>query len=132
MEALKTDIINLNDIKVLVDNFYTKIRDEKLLGPIFNGIIGDNWPAHLTKMYGFWQTLLLDTPAYSGSPFLKHAKLPIAKEHFDRWMELFNETVDEHFAGVKADEAKWRAARMSEMFQYKLDYLKNNPAEPLI
>jgi hemoglobin len=132
MEALKTDIINLNDIKVLVDNFYTKIRDEKLLGPIFNGIIGDNWPAHLSKMYGFWQTLLLDTPAYSGSPFLKHAKLPIAKEHFDRWMELFNETVDEHFAGVKADEAKWRAARMSEMFQYKLDYLKNNPAEPLI
>jgi hemoglobin len=132
MEALKTDITNLNDIKVLVDNFYTKIRDEKLLGPIFNGIIGDNWPAHLTKMYGFWQTLLLDTPAYSGSPFLKHAKLPIAKEHFDRWMELFNETVDEHFAGVKADEAKWRAARMSEMFQYKLDYLKNNPAEPLI
>jgi hemoglobin len=132
MEALKTDITNLNDIKVLVDNFYTKIRDEKLLGPIFNGVIGDNWPAHLTKMYGFWQTLLLDTPAYSGSPFLKHAKLPIAKEHFDRWMELFNETVDEHFAGVKADEAKWRAARMSEMFQYKLDYLKNNPAEPLI
>jgi hemoglobin len=132
MEALKTDIINLNDIKVLVDNFYTKIRDEKLLGPIFNGIIGDNWPAHLTKMYGFWQTLLLDTPAYSGSPFLKHAKLPIAKEHFDRWMELFNETVDEHFSGAKADEAKWRAARMSEMFQYKLDYLKNNPAEPLI
>jgi hemoglobin len=132
MEALKTDIINLNDIKVLVDNFYTKIRDEKLLGPIFNGVIGDNWPAHLTKMYGFWQTLLLDTPAYSGSPFLKHAKLPIAKEHFDRWMELFNETVDEHFSGAKADEAKWRAARMSEMFQYKLDYLKNNPAEPLI
>jgi hemoglobin len=132
MEALKTDITNLNDIKVLVDNFYTKIRDEKLLGPIFNGVIGDNWPAHLTKMYGFWQTLLLDTPAYSGSPFLKHAKLPIAKEHFDRWMELFNETVDEHFSGAKADEAKWRAARMSEMFQYKLDYLKNNPAEPLI
>jgi hemoglobin len=132
MEALKTDITNLNDIKVLVDNFYTKIRDEKLLGPIFNGIIGDNWPAHLTKMYGFWQTLLLDTPAYSGSPFLKHAKLPIAKEHFDRWMELFNETVDEHFSGAKADEAKWRAARMSEMFQYKLDYLKKNPAEPHI
>lgn len=132
METIKTDITNLNDIKILVDNFYTKIRDEKLLGPIFNGIIGDNWPAHLTKMYGFWQTLLLDTPAYSGSPFLKHAKLPIAKEHFDKWMELFTETLDEHFSGAKADEAKWRAARMSEMFQYKLDYYKNNPAEPLI
>lgn len=132
METMKTDIANLQDIKTLVDHFYTKIRENELLGTIFNGVIGDNWPAHLTKMYGFWQTLLLDTPAYSGSPFLKHAKLPIAKEHFDRWMELFNETVDEHFAGAKADEAKWRAARMSEMFQYKLDYFKNNPAEPLV
>ena len=116
----------------MVDDFYTKIRENELLGPIFNGVIGDNWPAHLAKMYGFWQTLLLDTPAYSGSPFLKHAKLPIAKEHFDNWMKLFTETVDEHFAGEKANEAKWRAARMSEMFQYKLDYYKNNPAEPLI
>jgi hemoglobin len=132
METMKTDIANLQDIKTLVDHFYTKIRENELLGPIFNGVIGDNWAAHLTKMYGFWQTLLLDTPAYSGSPFLKHAKLPIAKEHFDRWMELFNETVDEHFSGAKADEAKWRAARMSEMFQYKLDYFKNNPAEPLV
>ena len=129
---MKTDIANINNIKTLVDDFYTKIREDELLGPIFNGVIGDNWPAHLAKMYGFWQTLLLETPAYSGSPFLKHAKLPIAKEHFDSWMKLFTETVDHHFVGAKADEAKWRAARMSEMFQYKLDYYKNNPAEPLI
>ncbi len=127
-----TDILNLDDVKLLVNDFYGKVRDNALLAPIFNGIIGDNWPTHLEKMYGFWQTLLLDTPTYSGSPFLKHAKLPIAAEHFDTWMHLFNETVDAHFKGAKADEAKWRAARMSEMFQYKLDYYKNNPAKPLI
>jgi len=68
----------------------------------------------------------------SGSPFLKHAKLPIEKEHFDTWIRLCNETIDMHFAGGKADEAKWRAAKMSEMFQYKLDYYKNSPAQPLI
>ena len=126
------DILNLVDVKLLVDEFYTKVRDNELLSPIFNGVIGDKWPAHLEKMYGFWQTLLLDTPAYSGSPFLKHAKLPIQKEHFDTWISLFNETIDEHFGGEKASEAKWRAARMSEMFQYKLDYYKNNPSQPLI
>jgi hemoglobin len=127
-----TDILDLADIKLLVDSFYGKVRDNELLAPIFNGVIGDKWPVHLEKMYGFWQTLLLETPVYSGSPFLKHAKLPIEKEHFDTWMGLFNETIDEHFTGAKADEAKWRAARMSEMFQYKLDYYKNNPAQPLI
>lgn len=127
-----TDILNLADVKVLVDDFYTKVRDNALLAPIFNAVIKDNWPAHLEKMYGFWQTILLDTPAYSGSPFLKHANLPIEKEHFDTWMSLFEETIDSNFTGAKADEAKWRAARMSEMFQYKLDYYKNNPAKPLI
>lgn len=132
MSASNTDILNADDVKLLVDNFYGKVRDNDLLSPIFNTVIKDNWPAHLEKMYGFWQTILLDVQAYTGSPFLKHAKLPIEKEHFDTWISLFYETVDEHFTGEKATEAKWRAARMSEMFQYKLDYYKNNPAQPLI
>ncbi|TCC93569.1 group III truncated hemoglobin [Pedobacter frigiditerrae] len=132
METKQTDILNLDDVKLLVNDFYEKVRDNELLSPVFNGVIKDKWPAHLERMYGFWQTLLLEVPAYSGTPFLKHAKLPIEKEHFDTWISLFNETVDEHFTGEKASEAKWRAARMSEMFQYKLDYYKNNPAQPLI
>ncbi len=132
MDNQHTDILNLDDVKLLVNDFYTKIRENELLAPIFNEVIQDNWPAHLEKMYGFWQTILLDVQAYSGSPFLKHAKLPIAAAHFDTWIGLFNETVDRHFEGEKANEAKWRAARMSEMFQYKLDYYKDNPAQPLI
>ncbi|RYG16028.1 MAG: group III truncated hemoglobin, partial [Chitinophagaceae bacterium] len=122
-----SDIINLEDVKLLVDDFYGRVRDNELLSPIFNGVIGERWPVHLEKMYGFWQTLLLDVQAYSGSPFLKHAKLPIEKEHFDTWMRLFTETIDSHFTGAKAEEAKWRAAKMSEMFQYKLDYYKTTP-----
>ncbi|MGF1922844.1 MAG: group III truncated hemoglobin [Bacteroidia bacterium] len=132
MDGPNTDILNVEDVKLLVDDFYERVRDNELLSPIFNDVIGENWPIHLEKMYGFWQTILLDVQSYSGSPFLKHAKLPIQKEHFDSWIELFCQTVDSHFTGIKADEAKWRAARMSEMFQYKLDYYKNNPAQPLI
>ncbi len=132
METENKDISTLNDVKLLVDDFYGKIRKDELLSPIFNGIIGDNWEKHLQRMYDFWQTILLETPAYNGSPFLKHAKLPISKEHFDTWIFLWNQTIDNHFVGEKAEEAKWRAARMSEMFQYKLDHYKNNPTEPLI
>lgn len=132
MDIANHDILNLDDVKLLVNDFYSKVRDNDLLAPVFNGVIGENWPAHLEKMYGFWQTILLEVPVYSGSPFLKHAKLPVKKEHFDTWISLFNETVDAHFTGAKADEAKWRAARMSEMFQYKLAYYKNNPAQPLL
>ncbi len=123
----KQDIQNLDDIKRLVDTFYDRVRQDNLIGPIFNEVIQDRWPVHLEKMYGFWQTLLLDVQAYSGSPYPKHAKLPVHQEHFDTWMNLFTATVKELFEGEKANEAIWRAARMAEMFMYKIDYQRNNP-----
>jgi len=40
--------------------------------------------------------------------------------------------VDEQFSGEKAVEAKWRAKKMAEMFQMKIDYYKNKEAKPLL
>lgn len=126
------DITILDDIKLLVDDFYGKIRQDDLLKDIFNNVIQDRWPAHLEKMYRFWQTVLLEEHTYFGSPFVPHAKLPVEKQHFDRWMQLFNQTVDEHFKGEKAERAKWQGERMAEMFLYKINYYKNNSAIPLL
>jgi hemoglobin len=75
------------------------------------------------KMYRFWQTILLEEHTYSGS-FPPHKQLPIAKEHFDRWMEIFTSTTDELFAGATAEEAKLRQ-NMAEMFNYKINYFRN-------
>jgi hemoglobin len=126
-----SDITTLNDIKHLVDSFYTKVQKDSLIGDIFNRVIQDNWPVHLEKMYRFWQTVLLEEHTYSGSPFTPHAKLPIGKPHFERWLALFNQTVDELFKGEKADEAKWRANKMAELFQLKIEFYQNNSAKPL-
>jgi hemoglobin len=65
------------------------------------------------------QTILLEVHTYSGSPFPPHKQLPVAKEHFDRWMEIFTTTTDELFAGARAEEAKLRAKNMAEMFNYR-------------
>jgi hemoglobin len=72
-------------------------------------------------MYRFWQTILLEEHTYSGSP--PHKQLPIAKEHFDRWMEIFTSTTDELFAEPlkKLNYAK----NMAEMFNYKINYFRN-------
>ncbi|MCK0162144.1 group III truncated hemoglobin [Allomuricauda sp. F6463D] len=121
----KKEIENLEDIQQMVDMFYGKVRNDDLLADIFNGVIKDNWPIHLEKMYRFWQTILLEEHTYSGSPFAPHVKLPIQKKHFDRWKKLFFETVDEHFSGDKAKEAKLRATKMAEMFQLKIEYFQN-------
>jgi len=125
------DIENINDIQLLVDSFYSKIRNDEQLGSIFNGIIKNRWPEHLEKMYRFWQTILLDDQTYFGSPFVPHAKMPVDKSHFEQWIKLFSETVDENFAGEKAEQAKWQGQRMADMFHYKIEYIKNSSTTPL-
>src|SRR5690554_5681169 len=124
MEVTKQDILSLDDVKLLVDSFYGKVRKDELLGNIFESVIQDKWPVHLSKMYQFWQTILLQEHTYRGAPFPPHMKLPINHTHFNRWLTLFYKTVDEHFAGEKAKEAKWRADKMAQMFQNKIAYFK--------
>jgi hemoglobin len=123
--TIRTDITTLEDIKLLVDGFYSKVKKDEFIGPIFNEKIANHWPEHLEKMYRFWQTILLEEHTYSGSPFPPHKHLPIDKEHFERWMEIFIETVDVLFIGVIADEAKLRAKNMAEMFNYKINYFRD-------
>jgi hemoglobin len=126
------DILTSADIKVLVDNFYGRVREDALIGPIFNERIKDQWPKHLEKLYAFWETVLLNKASYSGSPFPPHAQLPIDHSHFERWLKLFYATIDNLFVGQKAEEAKWRAARMAEMFQSKIKYYKDRGSQPLM
>ncbi len=127
----RRDIQTLEDIKLLVDTFYGNVRRNELIGPVFNERIGDRWPEHLDKMYRFWQTILLEEHTYHGSPFPPHIQLPISGGHFDTWLTIFYSTVDELFAGEKADEAKWRGGKMAEMFRYKLDYIRESAGKPI-
>lgn len=128
----KRDIQNLEDIRLLVDNFYGKVREDDLLKNIFNDTIQDRWEMHLEKMYRFWQTVLLDEHTYHGSPFPPHAKLPVELQHFERWLKLFYQTVEEHFTGEKANKMKWQGERMAEMFHSKIQYYKHHSVKPLL
>lgn len=126
------DITSIEDVQVLVDTFYGKVREDRVIGPIFIGAIGDHWPEHLDKMYRFWQTVLLEEHTYFGSPFAPHARMPLESRHFEAWLGHWNATVDVLFEGVKAEEAKWRASKMAEMFLSKITYYRNNPAKPIL
>ncbi|MGO1244741.1 MAG: group III truncated hemoglobin [Sphingobacterium sp.] len=128
----KADIQTVDDIKVLVDTFYGTVQKDHLIGPIFNEKLEGHWPAHLAKMYTFWQTILLDEHTYNGRPFPPHAQLPIEKEHFERWLSLFNQTVDALYEGPTASEAKSRGSKMAALFQIKLEHIRKSPFPPLI
>ena len=128
----KDDILTLDDIKLLVNTFYDKVREDTLIGLIFNERIQNRWPEHLAKMYTFWQTVLLGDHTYYGSPFPPHAQLPVEGQHFQRWLFLFSQTLSELFTGEKAKEAMWRADKMAEMFQYKIEHYRNKIKNSLI
>ena len=129
---MKHDIVTAGDVILLVDRFYEKIKADEMLGPIFNERIQNRWPGHLEIMYRFWKTVLLGEHSYLGSPFPPHAQLQVGHLHFLKWMELFVATVDELFTGEKTTEAKWRAAKMAEMFEIKVAHYKNNGSRNLV
>ncbi|WP_254560186.1 group III truncated hemoglobin [Dyadobacter diqingensis] len=118
------EILDLEDVKLLVDSFYDKVREDDKLAPVFEERIQGNWRPHLQKMYKFWQTVLLGEHTYFGSPFPHHAMLPVDHSHFATWLELFNQTIEELFSGEKAEEARWRALKMAELFEHKITYLR--------
>lgn len=128
---LKKEIENIADIKLLVNEFYGKVRQDELLKDIFNGIIQDRWPEHLNKMYKFWQTVLLGEHTYKGSPFPPHAVMPVEIEHFERWLMHWSETVNKYYVGEKAERAIWQGQRMAQMFLSKIRYMRDTDSVPL-
>ena len=117
------DITSDSDIKELVDAFYAKVNRDPLLAPVFNDFAKVNWSEHLPLLYSFWSTLLFRAGSYKGQPFPKHLLLPVAREHFARWILLFTQTVDELFEGPKANEAKGFALSIADTFQRRMGLL---------
>jgi hemoglobin len=115
------EIESRDDIVRLVGAFYTKVRKDSLLGDIFNyHIASDEWPAHLSKLSDFWEGHLLQGSSFRGNPVQKHIKVDqqlkhtMNKEHFDRWLALWSETLDSLYEGELADKAKLAAMRMGQ------------------
>jgi hemoglobin len=121
MTNSKKDIENREDITQLITSFYSKVREDNLLAPVFDHV---DWDHHTPIIIDFWASLLLGEQGYRRNPFQKHIGLPIQSLHFDRWLELFGKTIDELFAGSKADEARERARSIAGIFQHKLGLLK--------
>ena len=120
---MKPDITFRSDIETLINRFYERVRADDVLGHIFNHVAQVDWPKHLPVMYDFWEFLLLKGDNYRRNPIQAHFDLhqrhPLRPEHFDRWLALFQSTVDELFAGPTADDAKNRAYIIAETWKPK-------------
>ena len=118
------DIQTRDDIVLLVDSFYQKVKSNLVIGHIFVEVANVNWEIHLPVMYSFWAGVLLGEQSYEGNPMLKHIalskKTPMTEVEFSEWLLLFTRTVDELFSGDKASEAKIRSGNISRLMMYKI------------
>jgi hemoglobin len=124
MEQQKPGIESRADILLLVECFYAKVKQDEVIGFIFTKAIPINWEHHIPVIVDFWETILLDNMVYKNNAMEVHyavnKKVPLLKKHFDRWLLLFNQTVDELYSGPKATLAKTRAASIAAVMQLKM------------
>jgi hemoglobin len=121
---MKKDIETKADIALLIDTFYSKVRNNEIIGYIFNDIARVDWEHHLPVMYDFWESVLFHTGPYAGNPMVIHKNLherhPLTAAHFSEWLRLFRDTVDELFEGNNAEIIKQRAQSIAMVMQLKI------------
>lgn len=125
---LKRDIENIADITLIISNFYKLAMIDELIGYIFTDIAKIDLTHHIPKIANFWEGVLLNGNNYRGNPMLRHIELnektALQPEHFERWLQLWNNTIDANFEGENADLAKYRADLIAQTMSYKLKAIK--------
>ncbi len=130
----KKNIESREDVTLLVNTFYSKIRKDALLGPIFNKIITD-WESHLELLTDFWETNLFFERKYFGNPMHTHIEVDkkmdnsINELHFGTWINLWHETINELFEGETAEIAKNRARNMGTFLHLNIFNARNQGFE---
>lgn len=121
---MKQDILNREDLELLMKRFYSKALTDTTIGHYFTEVVQLNLEKHLPVITDFWETILFDTGKYYGNTMKVHEDLhnksPFQSIHFNRWIEMFKETVDENFEGNNAEKIKQRAISISTVMNIKM------------
>jgi hemoglobin len=117
-------------IALLIDRFYAKVRQESVLGPVFEAaILPEEWPEHLATMRRFWSSVMLASGRYSGNPMAVHRAVPnLERPMFARWLALFEATAGELFAPDIAVQFTEKAQRIAFSLQMALFHRLARPA----
>jgi hemoglobin len=116
------DIRHREDIVRLVTAFYGTLFEDPVLGPIFRDVAKVDLSRHIPTFADFWENILFQSGAYRGGLMAAHIKVdllePLDLHHLQRWLDTWETTIDQMFAGPRANHAKVQASRVGvNMFQ---------------
>lgn len=118
------DLDTPEEIAEMVRRFYADVAQDALLGPMFEDVAAVDWSEHLPKLTAFWCRALLHQPGYQGNPYRAHtevhAKEPFTPAHFERWLELFHDTLLSGWRGPNVDKARAFADHVASVHSHQL------------
>lgn len=118
------DIETRGDIELLLRKFYTKAFPDDVIGFYFTEIAHLDLEKHLPVIADFWETVLFGVAKYRNNAIAVHHPLhamhAFEDKHFDRWIELFIETIAENFEGEKAELGKQRARSIATVMKIRI------------
>jgi hemoglobin len=108
------DVDSPEEVIELVTRQYVDVVQDDLLGPYFGFGPGfTDWDAHIGNVADYWNHVLLFAPDYSIDAIERHRPIhersAFTPALFDRWLQIFHDTVDGGWAGPHAERAKKRA-----------------------
>ena len=119
---MKRDIETRGDLENLLREFYKIATRDAEIGHHFAEL---DLEAHLPIIIDFWEKVLFGKPVYFGNPLavhqILHAKSPLKLEHFRKWFEIFEQTVDTLYEGETAENAKLRAKMIAHSLNQNLN-----------
>lgn len=120
----RRDLDNPRAVSELVAAFYRRVLTDPTLAPVFTHVARVDLDEHLPLIEAFWRKMLLGQRSYARNMVARHAavhaRFALAQRHFDRWLALFTETVDERFSGPHAERARRLAGTIATNLR---DYL---------
>ena len=105
----------------VIKAFYLEVRQDALLGPVFNEIVED-WDAHVEKVSAFWRYAARLDRTYNSRDFMpahvRHAQVQASL--LPRWLFLFRRTASEICTEKVAGALVDIAVRMADSIEISL------------
>lgn len=118
------DIQTKEDIFKVVDLFYKKLLADQNISFFFTEVVKIKLEEHLPILVTFWSQAILGTGGYVNNLTQMHldinAKSNITKEHFQIWLEHFEDAINQQFQGFNCERMKNQAHNLSTIMQIKI------------
>jgi hemoglobin len=135
-QTTRRDLATRADVEHLLRTFYTAAFEDPLLRHVFVDVVHMDLDEHLPVITAFWEKVLFNTGTYDGQAMRVHRRIhqrvPLTAAHFDRWLDLWRESLEATFAGPVAERANADARRMAAVFLRNLSKAEPPRSLPVV